>query len=140
MNKILAVFFGLFCIGWAIFDMPVALGIIDETTGFYAREIDPIFQDPPVWLQTVGYFALLYGPVYAALAFGYWTNKAWVSTLVLPFAGLITATNVIYWAEEIWGDVPPLNWTAFVLLNLPYLLVPPIAAGRAVVARSHAPR
>ena len=68
MTRVFAVFFALFCIGWLVFDMPVALGLIDETQGFYAQQIDPLFQDPPRWLETIGWFALAYGPLYAAAA------------------------------------------------------------------------
>ena len=128
MNRVFAVFFALFCVGWIAFDMPAALGLIDETTGWYAREIDPLFQDPPLWLTTIGWFALAYGPVYAALAYGFARDRSWVPLVVLPFAGMITATNVIYWTEELAGDVRPENMAVFVALNLPYLLVPPLAA------------
>lgn len=129
-DLVLAIFFALFCVGWVIFDFPVAVGLVDETTGFYAREIDPIFRDPPLWLTAVGWFAAFYGPIYATIAYGFAKGKAWLPEIVLPFAGLITATNVIYWVVELWGDERPLNMTAFVLLNLPYLLMPPIAAVR----------
>lgn len=135
IDRILAVFFALFFVGWLVFDMPVALGLIDETTGFYAREIDPIFADPPQWLVTVGWFALLYGPAYAALAYGYWRSRPWTRDVVLPLAGAIVATTTIYFVEEITGDVRPLNWPAFYALNLPYLLVPPFAALREVLGR-----
>jgi emopamil binding protein len=130
IDAVFAVFFALFCIGWLVFDLPAAVGLIDESTGFYAREIDPIFRDPPLWLQTVGWFAACYGPIYAAIAYGFVRDRPWLPNLVLPFAGLITATNVIYWVEELAGDVRPLNMTAFVALNLPYLVIPPLAALR----------
>ena len=128
VDAIFVIFFSLFCVGWLIFDFPVALGIIDPAEGFYAREIDPIFRDPPIWLQTVGWFAAFYGPIYFAAAYGFVRQRRWLPDLLLPFAGLITATNVIYWVEELRGDVPPLNMTAFVALNTPYLVIPPLAA------------
>ena len=128
VDRVLAVFFALFCVGWLVFDMPVALGLIDESVGWYAREVDPLFQDPPLWLQTVGWFALAYGPFYAASAIGLWRDRPWLPKVLLPLAGAITATNVIYWVEEVAGDVPPANWTIFALLNVPYLVIPPLAA------------
>ncbi len=141
VDLVFAVFFGLFCLGWLIFDMPAALGLIDESTGWYAREVDPIFQDPPLWLETVGWFALAYGPAYAAAAYGFARGRAWLPYVVLPLAGAITATNTIYWVEELAGDVRPANMAIFVALNLPYLVVPPRAAlwlllrrGRAAIA------
>jgi hypothetical protein len=135
VNRVLAVFFGLFFIGWLVFDMPAALGLIDESTGWYAQEIDPIFQDPPGWLETVGWFALAYGPAYGALAYGYWRNKAWVRNVVVPLAGAIFATTTIYFVEELAGDLPPKNYPVFFALNLPYLVIPPLAAIREIVRR-----
>ncbi len=125
---VFAVFFALFFVGWLAFDMPAALGLIDESTGWYASEVDPIFQDPPLWLTTIGWFALAYGPAYAAAAFGFVHRASWLVYVVLPLAGAITATNTIYWVEELAGDVPPANMTIFVALNLPYLVIPPLAA------------
>lgn len=139
IDLVLAVFFALFCVGWLAFDMPVALGLVDETTGWYAREIDPLFRDPPMWLETVGWFALAYGPAYAACAYGFARGRAWVLYVALPLAGAITATNTIYWVEELAGDVPPANMTVFVALNLPYLVLPPIAALRAAMGVRAAP-
>lgn len=136
LDIVFAVFFALFFVGWLVFDMPAALGFIDESTGWYAREVDPIFQDPPLWLETVGWFALAYGPAYAASAYGFVRRRNWLPKVLLPLAGAITATNTIYWVEELAGDVRPANMTIFVALNLPYLVIPPLAALRVVLARS----
>ncbi len=132
VDLVLAAFFVAFCIGWLVFDMPVALGLIDESTGWYAREIDPLFLDPPLWLETIGWFALAYGPFYAATAYALIRRRSWLPAVLLPLAGAITATNVIYWVEELTGPVPPRNMAIFVALNLPYLVVPPLAALRVV--------
>jgi hypothetical protein len=128
MRPVFAVFFALFFVGWLVFDMPAALGLIDESTGYYAREVDPIFRDPPVWLQAVGWFAFAYGPMYGAAAYGFIRNATWLPYLLLPLAGMIVATTGVYFAEELAGDVRPTNWTLFYVLNVPYLVVPPLAA------------
>jgi hypothetical protein len=138
LDVVFGVFFTLFCIGWLVFDMPAALGLIDESTGWYAREVDPIFQDPPLWLETVGWFALAYGPFYAASAYGFLRDRPWLPYVVLPLAGAITATNTVYWVEELAGDVRPANMTIFVALNLPYLVIPPVAALWSVLRRGRA--
>lgn len=139
VELVLAVFFALFCVGWFAFDMPAALGLVDESAGWYAREVDPIFQDPPLWLRTIGWFALAYGPAYGAVAYAFIKQRAWLPKVLLPLAGLITATNVIYWVEELAGDVPPKNMAIFVALNLPYLVIPPLAAVRAALAANANP-
>lgn len=128
-DRILAIFFALFTLGWLVFDLPTAFGIVDETTGWYAREVDPLFRHPPLWLQVVSVMAACYGPVYAALAYGLWRRRPWVHTLVLPFAGVITGTNLVYLSVEMLGDEPPLRPGIFLALNLPYLIVPILTAG-----------
>lgn len=135
LDLVFAIFFSLFLVGWLAFDLPVALGLVNKSTGYYAREIDPLFRNAPLWLDIVGWFAAFYGPVYAAIVYGLVRDRRWLSDVLLPFAGLITATNVIYWVEELRGDVRPINMTAFVALNLPYLVIPPLAAVRSVVQR-----
>ncbi|HYZ93542.1 MAG TPA: hypothetical protein VFA34_14305 [Actinomycetota bacterium] len=135
MRVVFAVFFALFFVGWLVFDMPAALGIIDESTGFYAREVDPIFQDPPLWLTAVGWFAFAYGPMYGAAAFGFVKRATWLPYLLLPLAGMIVATTGIYFVEELGGDVRPTNWTLFYVLNIPYLAIPPLAAIYSVIRR-----
>lgn len=130
VDRILAVVFALFFVGWLAFDMPVALGLIDEATGWYAINVDPIFQDPPRWLEIVGWYALLYGPAYGALAYGYWKSKPWVRNVILPLSGAMLATTGLYFIEELTGDVKPIDWALFYLLNAPYLVIPPVAALR----------
>lgn len=133
LDAVFAVFFGLFTLGWLVFDLPAATGVIDETTGFYAREIDPLFRDPPLWLEAVGWMAACYGPVYAALAYGLVRGRRWVDVLALPFAGLITGSNAVYVTVEVFGDLPPANPAVFWLLNTPYFVVPVLLAIRSAV-------
>jgi EXPERA (EXPanded EBP superfamily) len=123
-----AALFALFFIGWLAFDMPVALGLVHEGTGWYAREVDPIFRDPPSWLKTIGWFAFAYGPAYAAIAYGFLRRSSWLPYVLLPLAGMVVATTGVYFVEELTGDVQPLNWAMFYLLNGPYMIVPILAA------------
>jgi hypothetical protein len=128
IELVFAAFFALFFIGWLTFDIPVALGFVYKGTGWYAREIDPIFRDPPSWLKTVGWYALAYGPFYAATVYGFIRRSSWLPYVVLPLAGMEVATVGIYFVEELTGDVQPLNWTMFYVLNGPYIVVPVLAA------------
>jgi hypothetical protein len=128
LELVFAVFFALFFVGWLIFDMPAALGFIDESTGWYAINVDPIFQDPPLWLRTVGWFALAYGPFYGASAYGFLKRKLWLPYALLPLAGAVLATTTVYFVEELAGDVPPTNMPLFYALNVPYLVIPVAAA------------
>jgi hypothetical protein len=128
IELVFAAFFALFFIGWLTFDIPVALGFVYKGTGWYAREIDPIFRDPPSWLKTVGWYAFAYGPFYAAAAYGFIRRSSWLPYVVLPLAGMEVATVGIYFVEELTGDVQPLNWTMFYILNGPYIVVSVLAA------------
>jgi EXPERA (EXPanded EBP superfamily) len=128
IELVFAGLFALFFIGWLIFDMPVALGLVNKSVGWYAREIDPIFLDPPSWLRTVGWFAFAYGPFYLATAYGFFRSKSWLPYVLLPLAGMVVTSTGIYLVEDATGDVPPLNWTMFFALNGPYIVVPVVAA------------
>ena len=128
IELIFAAFFAWFFIGWLTFDIPVALGLDTKSTVWYAREIDPIFRDLPSWLKTFGWFALAYGPFYAATAYGFLRRKSWLPYVLLPLTGMMVATVGTYFIEEMTGDVQPLNWAMFYVLNSAHLVVPVLAA------------
>jgi hypothetical protein len=125
VELVFAALFALFFIGWLIFDMPVAL---NKSTGWYAREVDPIFLHPPTWLRTVGWFAFAYGPLYLVAAFAFFRSKQWLPYLLLPLAGMVVTSTGIYMVTDATGDVRPLNPTMFSVLNGPYIVVPVLAA------------
>lgn len=128
LDFVFGIFFALFTLGWFAFDMPVALKLIDPAKGFYAQQVDPIFQDPPPWLKGVSWFAFLYGFFYGTIAAGFFLAADWLPYVALPLAGMCFATTTVYFYEEHVGDVKPLDWRLFYLLNIPYLVVPPVAA------------
>ncbi|MGZ3336140.1 MAG: EXPERA domain-containing protein [Isosphaeraceae bacterium] len=128
VELLFAALFALFFIGWLIFDMPVALGLLNKSAGWYARQIDPIFLHPPSWLKTVGWFAFAYGPFYLVTAYGFFRSKPWLPYVLLPLAGMVVTSTGIYLVEDSTGEVPPLNWAMFYLLNGPYIVVPVLAA------------
>ncbi|MGZ3385523.1 MAG: hypothetical protein ACXVB5_11480, partial [Isosphaeraceae bacterium] len=47
---------------------------------------------------------------------------------LLPLAGMVVTSTGIYLVEDSTGEVPPLNWAMFYLLNGPYIVVPVLAA------------
>jgi EXPERA (EXPanded EBP superfamily) len=128
VELVFAALFALFFIGWLIFDMPVALGLVNKSTGWYATEVDPIFLHPPTWLRTVGWFAFAYGPFYLVAAFAFFRSKQWLPYLLLPLAGMVVTSTGIYMVTDATGDVRPLNPTMFSVLNGPYIVVPVLAA------------
>ncbi len=133
IDLVFAACFAVFFIGWLTFDLPVALGLIYKGTGWYAREIDPIFRDPPSWLRTIGWFAFAYGPFYLLTAYGFFRSRPWLPYVLLPLAGMVVTSTAIYMIEDATGGVPPSNWAVFFFLNGPYVLVPVLAAAYLIV-------
>ena len=105
VELVFAALFALFFIGWLTFDIPVALGLVNKSTGWYAREIDPIFLHPPSWLRTIGWFAFAYGPFYLVTAYGFFRSKSWLPYVLLPLAGMVVASAGIYIVIDATGDV-----------------------------------
>ena len=125
IELVFAALFALFFIFWLTFDLPVALGLVNESAGWYAREVEPIYLHPPSWLSSFVWFPFAYGPFYLLTAYGFFRSKSWLPYLLLPLAGMVVAGTAIYIAIDATGDVPPSNWTMFYLFNGPYIVVPP---------------
>jgi hypothetical protein len=123
-----AALFALFFVLWLNFDMLVPFGVVNRSADYYIREVDPIFRHPPSWLRTVKWFAFACGPFYLVTAFGFLRSKSWLPYVLLPLAGVVVATTGIYIAADVTGDVPPSNLAIFYLSNLPYIVVPVVAA------------
>jgi hypothetical protein len=124
----LAILFVVLFTGWLGSDGGATFGLIDRSTGWYANEVDPIFRNPPSWLVTSGWFGFAFGPLYALAAYGLFRKSPWVSYVVLPLVGMAVVANGIYLIEDLSGDVPPINLTWFYIFNVPYTLVPILAA------------
>ena len=127
-RAVFAALFALFFIFWLTFDLPVALGLVNESAGWYAREVEPIYLHPPSWLSSFVWFPFAYGPFYLLTAYGFFRSKSWLPYLLLPLAGMVVASTAIYIVIDATGDVPPSNWTMFYLFNGPYIVVPALAA------------
>jgi H+/Cl- antiporter ClcA len=128
IELVFAAFFAWFVYGWLTFDIPEAFGLDYNMTAWYAREIDPIFRDPPSWLKIFGWYAVAYGPFYAATAYGFLRRRPWLPYVLLPLTGMMVVSVGTYFVEELTGDVQPLNWTMFYVLNSAHLVVPVLAA------------
>jgi hypothetical protein len=60
--------------------------------------------------------------------YGFFRSKQWLPYLLLPLAGMVATSTGIYMVTDATGDVRPLNWAVFYLLNGPYIVVPVLAA------------
>ena len=128
VELLFAALFALFFIFWLFFDVPVALGLVNESAGWYAREVEPIYRHPPSWLSAFVWFPFAYGPLYLVTAYGFFRSKSWLPYLFLPLAGAVAASTAIYIAIDATGDAPPSSWLMFYLFNGPYIVVPVLAA------------
>ena len=62
IELVFAALFALFFIFWLTFDLPVALGLVNESAGWYAREVEPIYLHPPSWLSSFVWFPFVMAP------------------------------------------------------------------------------
>lgn len=131
------VMFSLFFITSMISDLwPTVLGDLDpaSTNVFvqmnygYAKNCDPLFLHPPVWMRFVtGLSAFVYGPFYLVLVWafikGY--NRIQVPAIIYGTA-IAVITGVIVYGVEFFGEP---EWRCqnpgkFLPLNTPYVLIP----------------
>ena len=96
IELVFAALFALFFIFWLTFDLPVALGLANESAGWYAREVEPVYLHPPSWLRVIVWFPFAYGPFYLQTAYGFFRSTSWLPYLLLPLAGMVVASTAIY--------------------------------------------
>ena len=127
-------FFAFAVYSSAFIDPIVALGIpitAESSNPFvralvwYANEVDRVFlaSELPIRLQT-GISAIVFGPFYLVLIAAF--VRGWNSIRIpaLLYVGAMTYGMVFNFALEFLGDTPPVNAPMFLVLNLPYLIVP----------------
>lgn len=131
------VLFSLFFITSMIADAVPTLGLemkpdsenwIVRANYDYAYGCDPLFINPPVWMQLVtGLSAFVYGPFYLVLVFAFIKGKNWIQVPAIMYGTAISViTGVIVFGVEFWGEPEwrCQNVAKFLPYNLPYVLVP----------------
>lgn len=102
-------------------------------TAGYA-DCDPLMTVMPPFLRTaMGASALLWGPLYLYLVWGFVRGRNGIRPLAIFYAGGITLAMALVVSEELWSHVP--GWASpnpskFLALNAPYYAVPLMLAWR----------
>lgn len=131
------VMFSLFFITSMISDLyPTVYGALDPNSTNplmranydYARDCDPLFLNPPVWMRFVtGLSAFVYGPFYLVLVYAFIKGRNWVQVPAIMYGTAISViTGVIVFGVEFFGEPEwrCQNFGRFLPLNTPYVLVP----------------
>jgi hypothetical protein len=88
-------------------------------------QYDPVFEAPPEWLVAMCWIeVLLFGPLYFAAAWAVARRPPWARAVLLPFAGALLYSTLLYYALELRAPVPGTSAAAVLLVNAPWTLVP----------------
>jgi hypothetical protein len=117
-------------------DLPILLGIdaIERELAATYAGADPLFLvRPPFLLVALAVSALVWGPLYLYLIWGFLRGRNEIRVPALMYSAALTLAMLMIIAEELWSSVP--GWRTpepakFLALNLPYLVVPVILAIR----------
>jgi|JI10StandDraft_1071094.scaffolds.fasta_scaffold915473_2 hypothetical protein len=87
---------------------------------------DPIFDQPPLWLKVMCWIeVLVFGPLYFISAYALKSRAPWARSVVLPFAGALLYSTIVYFALELGSErVPGTNDLVVLVVNLPWTLLP----------------
>ena len=139
-DLVLTIFFALFALGWALSDLPKALGVSTAINRYYADAIDPLFaQLPPLLDAILKVAGFVYGPCYVAIVAALARDARWLPKLGVPLAIAMELTTVAYLAGDLRSATPPKNLAAFLALNGPYAVVPLVLLFRCARRPAHAP-
>ncbi len=97
---------------------------------WYAR-FDPAFVDRPLFLRVVcGVDLFVFGPFYLVAIYALVRARAWIRVPMYLWAGAIVYSTLVYFAWEILGESARANLPVVVGVNIPYTIVPILAAVR----------
>jgi hypothetical protein len=131
------VIFSLFIVTSCIADMVPTLGIdfsrpssnfIVNSNYWYARDTDPLFMNPPVWMRIVtGLSSFVYMPFYIILVISLARGWNRIQLFAVIYAAMIAViTGVIVFGVEFFGEAEwrTPNPAKFLAFNTPYVLMP----------------
>ena len=137
IDIVFAVFFTLFIVTSCIADLVPTLGIdfskpdgtfLVDSNYWYARDADPLFMHPPVWMRIVtGLSAFVYMAFYLVLVPSLIKGWNWIQLPAVIYATMIAGvTGIIVFGVEFFGEpeFQTQNAVKFLAFNLPYVLVP----------------
>jgi hypothetical protein len=98
---------------------------------WYGQHLDPLYLANPQWLRVMsGLSAWLFGPLYLALAWGFWRGVDAARGPALAWAVAITYSMVVHLWMELFGALPSPRPVLMLLVYLPYLVLPFVVLAR----------
>jgi hypothetical protein len=97
----------------------------------YATSWDPAFVDRPLFLRVIcGIDLFVFGPFYLVLIYAFIKRRDWIRLPGLLYASAIVYSTVEYFAWEFIGERSRANLAMVVVCNIPYTVMPLLAAYR----------
>merc|ERR1711916_187373 len=104
---------------------PVAQWMTHLWQRLYITPFDPIFDNPPLWLRVMCWIeVLVFGPLYLVSAYLLRVNHRLQSVVVMPFAGALLYSTLLYFFLEFWDPVPGTHTAGVLLINCPWIVLP----------------
>ncbi|MDH3201122.1 MAG: DUF2781 domain-containing protein [Myxococcales bacterium] len=108
-------------------DLSATTDVFGRSWYWYARSIDPIFLDTPLWLRVMcAIDAYLFGPFYLVLIYAFVRGRNWVRVPALLYGAAIVYSTVVYFGYEFLDETNRANadLLGVFVVNIPYTIVP----------------
>jgi emopamil binding protein len=129
--------FALFAFTSLVMEPYFVFGDIAHPRDLFARgwhwyaQFDPVFLDRPLYLRIVCAIDLfVFGPFYLLSIYAFWRQRDWIRIPFFIFAGIIFYSTVVYFLYELVGESARANIPVVIAVNIPYSIIPILAAYR----------
>ena len=97
----------------------------------YGVNIDSVVLKNPLYLQIQSFIdCFVFGPFYLLLIYAFIRRKSWIRIPAIIYVATMTYSMILYLGIELMGENAPLNQSAFLGLNFPYLVIPLVLGSR----------
>jgi hypothetical protein len=98
---------------------------------WYGQNVDPLFLANPQWLRVMsGISAWVFGPLYFALAWGFWRGVEAVRGPAVAWAIAMVYAMIVHLWMEAFGEHPPPSFALLIPVYLPYVVLPLVVLWR----------
>ncbi len=139
IDRVLVAFFALFAFTSILMEPYITFGAdlaratdpLGRVWYFYARNWDPLFLEPPVYLRVMtGIDEWVYGPMYLILIYAFLRRRGWIRLPALLYCGAIIYSTLVYFLTEFLSEGHRANLVMVAIVNIPYTIVPCLLAWR----------
>jgi hypothetical protein len=138
LDLVLIGFFAIFAVTSLVMEPYFVFGVDYHRAGdpfaagwlFYSQ-YDPAFLDRPLFLRVMcAIDFVVFGPFYLVLIYAFWKGRDWIRLPALLYVTAVVYSTVVYFAWEFIGERARANLPMVVACNIPYTIVPLVAAFR----------